>query len=67
MEPEPRLWQHDTLWRIQDHHQLTDRHGVAHDVWESRRDENGVLFFATEDQARTYLQNSKVENEDNKS
>ena len=65
MSHEPRLWQHDNLWRIQDHRQLIDRHGVLHDAWESRRNENGhVLFFETEEQARAYLQDSKVERED---
>lgn len=62
-----RLWQHNNLWRIQSHRQLTDRHGVLQDVWESRCDEHGVLFFETEDLARAYLQESKVEREDNKS
>lgn len=67
MNREPRLWQHNGLYRIQDHRQITDRHGVLYDVWESRRDENGVLFFVSEDQARAYLQERKVESEDNKS
>lgn len=67
MNSKTRLWQHDSLWRVQDHRQITDRHGTVHDVWESRRDEHGVLFFETEDQAEAYLQESKVESEDNKS
>ena len=64
MEPEPRLWHHNGQWRIQDCHQLPDRHGVVHDVWASRCENGRVMFFETEDQARTYLQESKVERED---
>lgn len=55
MSHEPRLWQHDKLWRIQDFSQRTDRNGTTYDIWTSRRDEQGVLFFETEAQAREYL------------
>lgn len=55
MTLQTRLWLHDSLWRIQSCRQLTTRNGVQ-DVWESLRDENGrVMFFASEEQARAYL------------
>lgn len=63
MSPKTRLWQHNNLWRIQDHRQITDRHGTTHDAWESRRDENGVLFFVSEEQAREYMESGGQDNE----
>lgn len=60
MSLKTRLWQHDTLWRIQDHRQITLSNGMVQDVWESRQDENGlVLFFETEELARAYLQSGR--------
>ncbi len=59
MDAEPRLWQHDRLWRIQDHRQLTTRNGVQ-DAWESRRDEHGhVMLFETEEQAKKHLESGE--------
>lgn len=59
MNHEPRLWQYEGIWRIQDYRQLTDPNGVVSDAWESRRDENGVLFFETEEQAAVYRDGTK--------
>lgn len=57
MSHEPRIWQHDGQWRVQDHRPLILSDGTVQDAWESRRDEDGcVLLFATEELAREYMQ-----------
>jgi hypothetical protein len=60
MEPEPqtRLWQHDSLWRVQSLRQLTTRNGVQ-DAWESWRKNGRVLFFVSEEQAKAYLESNE--------
>ncbi len=65
MSTQTRLWQHEGYWRIQSLRQLTARHGVVQDAWESWRDKNGVLFFVSEEQARAYMSGEakKVESE----